>query len=35
VLGGAGREVGACRDTAEAEELISAVVAMISTIPVP
>jgi AcrR family transcriptional regulator len=35
VLGGAGREVVACRDTAEAEELIGAVVAMVSTIPVP
>jgi AcrR family transcriptional regulator len=35
VLGGAGREVVACRDTMEAEELISAVVAMISNIPVP
>jgi AcrR family transcriptional regulator len=35
VLGGAGREVVACRDTAEAEELISAVVAMVATIPVP
>jgi AcrR family transcriptional regulator len=34
VLGGAGREVVACRDTAEATELIDAVVAMLGTIPV-
>ncbi len=35
VLGGAGREVVACRNAAEATELIDAVVAMLGTIPTP
>jgi len=35
VLGGAGREVVACRNAAEATELIEAVVAMLGTMPTP
>jgi AcrR family transcriptional regulator len=35
VLGGAGREVMACDDAAEAAELIDAVVGMLGTIPTP
>ncbi len=35
LLGGAGREVVACRNAAEATELIDAVVAMLGTIPTP
>jgi len=35
LLGGAGREVVACRNAAEATELIDAVVGMLGTIPTP